>query len=70
MNTSIVLCNNINKLTYLLTYLLTASWLICRLTGCTFIVRMLYRDVHIDFYLATFYLNIPEVIGYPIEPGS
>ena len=49
MKSSIVLCYNINKLTYLL----TASWRISRWTGCrpTFSVRMLYHDVYIDLYV-------------------
>ena len=65
MKSSIVLCYTIKKLTYLL----TASRRISGWTGCTFIVRMLYHDVYIDFYLATFYLNIPEVTGLLKQPG-
>jgi len=47
MKSSIVLC----KLTYLLTYLQLPG-LTCRLTGCTFIVRMLYTAM----YMLTFIL--------------
>ena len=66
MKFSIVLCYNINKLTYLL----RVSWPHLSLNWLYFhCPNVMYRDVHIDFYLATFYLNIPEVIGLLNEPG-